>query len=247
MTNKVPSSSPASKRAPLVRVHDLSVVYTRRSGLGARKVRITALDRVNLEVAAGSTLAVVGESGGGKSTLARCMALLEEPTSGEVFIDGQPMSGLSGKEKKALRPGLQLIFQDPASAVNPRFRTVDAVAEPLAIRGWGDRSRRRDKALELMDVVGLDPGLAERRSLELSGGQRQRLVIARALAADPQLLILDEALSGLDLSLQSQIVNLLLRLQERYALTYVFISHDLRMAAHLADRVVVIDRGRIKA
>ncbi len=188
---------------------------------------------------------MVGKSGGGKSTLARCLALLEEPSSGEIFVEGHPVAELDGRQKRALRPRLQLIFQDPASAVNPRFSAAEAVAEPLVLRRWADRAARHARALELMDEVGLSAELAERSSLELSGGQKQRLVIARALAAEPKLLILDEGLAGLDLSLQALVVNLLLRLQERYRLAYVLISHDLRMVAHLADRLAVIDRGRL--
>ncbi len=188
---------------------------------------------------------MVGESGGGKSTLARCLALLEEPSSGEIFVEGRPVAELDGRQKRALRPRLQLIFQDPASAVNPRFSAAEAVAEPLVLRRWADRAARHARALELMDEVGLSAELAERSSLELSGGQKQRLVIARALAAEPKLLILDEGLAGLDLSLQAQVVNLLLRLQERHRLAYVLISHDLRLVAHLADRLAVMDRGRL--
>jgi len=231
-------------QGPFLRVQDLTVVYRRGSILGGRSA-VRALDAVSLEVAAGSILAVVGESGGGKSTLARCLALLEEPTAGEVFVDGRPVSELDARGRRELRPRLQLLFQDPASALNPRFTVADSVAEPLVVRRWGDRVRRRARALELMDEVGLEASLAERGPLALSGGQKQRLVLARALAAEPRALLLDEALTGLDLSLQAQVVNLLLRLRERHGLTYVLVTHDLRLAAHLADRVAVLDRGRL--
>ncbi len=235
----------SQETVPLIRVQELSKVYRRGSSLGGGKTTITALDGVSLDVPAASTLAVVGESGGGKSTLARCLALLEEPSSGEIYVEGQAVAELDARQKRALRPRLQLIFQDPVSAVNPRFSAAEAVAEPLVLRRWSDRAGRHARVLELMDEVGLPAELAERSSLELSGGQKQRLVIARALAAEPKLLILDEGLAGLDLSLQAQVVNLLLRLQDRYRLAYVFISHDLAMVAHLADRLAVIDRGRL--
>jgi ABC-type glutathione transport system ATPase component len=230
---------------PLVRLDRVSKVYRRKSGVRGGTIEVTALDEVSLDVPADATLAVVGESGSGKSTLARLLALLEEPTAGEVFFAGRSVAELTPREKRALRPRHQLIFQDPAAAVNPRFSAVDAVAEPLRLRGWKDRAERRRRALELMSEVGLAAELGERSPLELSGGQKRRLVIARALAAEPRLLVLDEALTGLDLSLQAQITNLLLDLRERFALAYVFISHDLRMVAHVADRVAVMDRGRL--
>ena len=235
----------ATEKAPLLSVRGLSKTYRRKSGAFGRKIEISALDTVDLEISIASILAVVGESGSGKSTLARLLALHEEPTSGEVFFEGRAFTELSPGEKRALRARLQLIFQDPAAAVNPRFSTLDAVAEPLLLGGWKNRAERRGKALEWMEEVGLQADLARRRVLELSGGQKRRLVIARALAAEPRLMILDEALTGLDLSLQAQIVNLLLRLRERFALTYVFISHDLRMVAHVAELVAVMDRGRL--
>ena len=229
---------------PLLAVRGLSKVY-RRSGGWGKKVEITALDNVSFEIERHSIVAVVGESGGGKSTLARCLALLEEPTAGEIRVGGRRVNDLGRREIREQRRRCQLIFQDAAAAINPGFSAIEAVAEPLLIRRWGDRTRRREKALELMDETGLAADLAERSSLELSGGQKQRLVIARALAADPEILVLDEGLSGLDLSLQAQIVNLLLRLRASRRLTYVLISHDLRMVAHLADRVLVMHRGRL--
>ncbi len=238
-------SDRASDQAePLLCVTGLTKVYHRASSSGRRQA-VTALDRVDLAIPAGSTLALVGRSAAGKSTLARCVALLERPSAGEIQIDGVAVSKLDRRQRAALRPRVQMIFQDPAAALNPRLPAVEAVAEPLRIRRWADRRARRRRALEWMAEVGLASELAARSSLELSGGQRQRLVIARALAAEPRLLILDEGLASLDLSLKARVVNLLVDLQARFDLSYLLISHDLRTAAHLADRVAVLDHGRI--
>ncbi len=233
----------ADQTDALVVVRDLTRVYRRAGGTG--RVTITALDRVSLTIPAGSIFALVGESGGGKSTLARCLALLETPDAGEILFAGRSHGSLSRSERGAVRRRIQLIFQDPAAAIQPRFSALDAVAEPLLIQGWADRRGRRHRALELLSEVGLGEELAERLTLELSGGQRQRVAVARALAAGPRLLILDEGLASLDLSIQAQMVNLLLKLQARYALTYLVISHDLRLVGHLADEVAVMHQGRI--
>lgn len=222
----------------LLRAEALSKTY-RRGG-----ATVAALDRVDLGIDAASTVALVGPSGGGKSTLGRCLALLEEPSSGEIWFERRRLSDLDRRQKRRLRPRIQLIFQDPAAALNPRFSALEAVAEPLAIRRWARRQRRR-RAVELLGEVAFPGELAGRSTRELSGGQRQRLVIARALAAEPRVLILDEGLSALDLSLQAQMVNLLVDLQERRGLAYLLISHDLRLAAHLAGEIAVLDRGRI--
>lgn len=164
---------------------------------------------------------------------------------GEIFVDGDPISTLSPQQRAQLRPRLQLIFQDPNAALNPRFTTSTVVAEPLWIRRWGNRQDRHQRALELMAEVGLGAELATRSTRQLSGGQRQRLTIARALAADPRMLIFDEGLASLDLSLRAQVTNLLLDLQARRGLTYLLISHDLRAVAHLAEEIAVLDSGRI--
>ena len=230
---------------PLLRVRDLRVTYTRSSGWGRERIQVTALSGIDLDVPRASTLAVVGESGGGKSTLARCLALLERPTSGEIWVEDVRVNDLEKKELRTLRPRYQLIHQDPSSAVQPRWTAAEIIAEPLRVAGWGDRESQRGRTLDLMEEVGLGHELADRRPHELSGGQKQRLVLARALAARPKLLILDESLSGLDLSLQARIVNLLLRLRQRHALTYVLISHDMRLAEYLADQIAVIDRGNL--
>ncbi|MEE8522577.1 MAG: ATP-binding cassette domain-containing protein [Thermoanaerobaculia bacterium] len=204
-----------------------------------------AFEGVDLELRRRSIVAVVGESGGGKSTLARCLALLEEPTSGEIWLEDVQLSAVDRRRRAALRPRVQLIFQDPATAINPRFSAFEAVVEPLRVQGRCDRGWRRQRALELMREVAFPAELAGRSSLELSGGQLQRLAIARALAAEPRVVILDEGLASLDLSLQARIANLLLDLRRRHGLAYLLISHDLRLAAHLADEIAVLDRGRI--
>jgi len=229
------------REEPLLRAAGVRRVY-RRSRRGPP---VVALDGVDLELREASIVALVGESGGGKSTLARCLALLERPTAGEILFEGRNTSGLDRRELARVRPRIQLLFQDPAAAVNPRLTAAEAVAEPLRIARRGGRRERRRRALEFLAEVAFPLDLAERRPLELSGGQRQRLVIARALAAEPRLLILDEGLAALDLRLQARLVELLLELRERRGLAYLLISHDLRRAAHLAERVAVLDRGRI--
>lgn len=230
--------------AELLRVRGLRKRYVRRTGV-LRGAAIQALEDVDLSVAAGSTMALVGESGSGKSTLARCLARLEEPDSGEISFEGRNLVGLSGQELQAVRRQIQLIFQDPAMALNPGLSAAEIVEEPLLIMRRGGRQERRGRALELMEQVSLPAAWGARRPFELSGGQRQRLAIARALAVEPRLLILDEALSGLDLSIQAQIVNLLLDLQSRHPLTYLYVSHDLGLMGRIADEVAVLYRGRI--
>jgi len=205
---------------------------------------IQALDGVDLTLAAGATLALVGESGSGKSTLARCLARLEDPDSGELWFDGENLLRRPANLSAPRRRGIQLVFQDSATALNPRFSAAEIVEEPLLIGGvrWPEHRRR---ALDLMQAVGLLPEWAARRPLELSGGQRQRLAIARALAAEPRVLILDEALSGLDVLVQAQILNLLLDLQTAHGLTYLHVSHDLGLMGRVADEIAVLHHGRI--
>ena len=203
-----------------------------------------ALDGVDLTLERGSTLALVGETGSGKSTLARCLALLERPDAGSIRYLGQDLLAIDRRRLPALRRQIQLIFQDPASALNPRFSAAEVVAEPLRIQKINPRARRR-RALEAMEQMGLLARWADRRPGQLSGGQRQRLAIARALVSEPRLLILDEALSALDLSVQARIINLLLELQTAHDLTYLLISHDLRVVGHLADELAVLFQGII--
>ncbi len=233
-----------SDSLPLLRARGLCKSYTRAGRFSGCSVPIRALRGVNLEIRKGSTLALVGQSGSGKSTLARCLALLEKPDSGEIQFEEVRISGLRGKPLASLRRNIQLILQDSASALNPSFSALEIIEEPLLIQAIGTASSRRRRALELMDQVRLPSSLGGRRPMELSGGQRQRLAISRALALQPKLLILDEALTGLDLSVQSQLVNLLMDLQASYRLTFIFVSHDLNLVAHVADEVAVIHGGK---
>ena len=215
---------------PLVRVRGLTRTYVRRHGPRATR-RVQALAGVDLDIAPGAVLALVGQSGSGKSTLARCLARLEEPTRGEIRMEGEHR--------------VQLIFQDAAGALDPRFTAAEIVREPLDILGRGRRPEREERALTLMESVGLSREWRDRRPLDLSGGQRQRLAIARALAAAPRLLILDEAFAGLDASIQAQIAALLLALRRENGLTYVLVSHDLALMSVLADEVAILYEGRI--
>jgi ABC-type oligopeptide transport system ATPase subunit len=234
-----------ARAVPLLRVERLSKEYRQRRWYSRTAQPVIALDSVDLTIYPGATYALVGESGSGKSTLGRCLARLEEPSSGEIWFEGKSLLALSGREMASVRTQIQLIFQDPATALNPRFCAAEIVAEPLRIQRRGTRNEQRERALALMEQVGLSPRSAARSPLEFSGGQRQRLAIARALTLEPKLLILDEALSGLDLSIQAQIVNLLLELQDSRSLAYLYISHDLSLVAHLADEVAVMHQGKI--
>jgi ABC-type glutathione transport system ATPase component len=226
-------------------VRALSKTYVQRRTLSRRSIVIGALTHVDLTVHADCTLGLVGESGSGKSTLARCMALLEHPDSGEIWLDGQNLLGLKTPELRRARRKIQVIFQDPARALNPRFSAVELVAEPLEILKWETNEARRRRALDLMEEVGLSRQWGSRLALEFSGGQRQRLAIARALALEPRILVLDEALSALDLPLQVQIMNLLLDLQVQHGFSYVLISHDLRLVGRVVDEVAVMHQGSI--
>jgi ABC-type dipeptide/oligopeptide/nickel transport system ATPase subunit len=198
---------------------------------------------VDLDVPPECVTALVGESGCGKSTLARCLAFLEEPDAGEIWFDGHQI--MREKDRTAIRAAVQLVFQDSANALNPRFSAAEIVAEPLAIRHRATGQDLRQAACALMEEVGLSATWADRSSREFSGGQRQRLAIARAIGLRPKFLILDESLSGLDLMIQAQILDLLLNLQRKYSLTYLMISHDLGLVAQVADFVVVMRGGQI--
>jgi ABC-type glutathione transport system ATPase component len=229
---------------PLIRVESVSKYYRHRRVLSSGHI-VPALNGVSLSIAPRSTLALVGESGSGKSTLALCLACLERPSSGKIWFGGRDIAALDEKQMRAVRPQIQLIFQDPASSLNPRFTALDIVTEPLVLqRRWKGR-QTREEGFALLERVGLSAEMASRRAGEFSGGQKQRLAIARALSLEPKILILDEALSALDCSAQARITNLLLELQSSFALTYLFITHDLAMAAHIADEIAVMNRGRI--
>src|SRR5258707_9103351 len=214
-------------------------------GRGRRVKSLTAVYSVSFSILPGTTLALVGESGSGKSSLALCLAGLERVTSGRIWFEGRDLAALEEKELRAVRPRLQLVFQDPANSLNPRWTVGEIVAEPLLVRGRTAKRERDARAAQALERVGLAAEYLERRPRELSGGQRQRVAIARALILDPKLLILDEVLSALDCSIQAHIANLLVELQRAYGLAYLFITHDLRMAAHLADENAVMSGGKI--
>jgi oligopeptide/dipeptide ABC transporter ATP-binding protein len=207
---------------------------------------ITAVAGVSIRVEAGETLGVVGESGCGKSTLAKLLVRLEEPTSGRVLLDGVDVTAASSGELRSLRRRIQLVFQDPYSSLDPRRTVGDTLGEVLvAHRLHGDRAGRAARVAELLEMVGLGPGLVRSYPHEMSGGQRQRVGIARALAVEPQVLLLDEPVSALDVSVRAEIMNLLVRLRDQLGLSYVFISHDVAMVRHLSDRVAVMYLGRV--
>jgi len=229
---------------PLVEIRGLTQRHRRRSGpRGSRAV--TALDGASLTLRRRATTALVGPSGSGKSTLARCLARLEEPTGGEIRFEGVDVLALRGPALREFRARVQLVLQDAAAALDPRFTALECVTEPLEVLGRGLPGERAAKGLALMAQVGLAVELARRRPLELSGGQRQRVSIARALAVEPRLLILDEAFSGLDAPVQAQIAGLLRSLQGERDLTYLFISHDLALMGALADTVAILSEGRV--
>jgi ABC-type glutathione transport system ATPase component len=229
---------------PLIKVENLVKRYAKGSFASARE-EILALDGVSFSIFLGTTLAVVGESGSGKSTLASCLACLETPTAGNIWFEGKDIVKLREDARRQVRPEIQLIFQDPASSLNPRWSVLKILVEPLIVQRKFNQEEMNQHANSLLKLVGLSPEIVERSPTELSGGQRQRLAIARALALEPKLVILDEALSALDCSVQAQIANLLMELQSSLGMTYLFITHDLAMAVHLADEIAVMDRGRI--
>jgi ABC-type glutathione transport system ATPase component len=241
---KMEPSDGRQKMQPLLKVENLVKRYVRESLVGARE-ELLALDGVSLTILPGATFAVVGESGSGKSTLAACLACLESPTSGDIWF--QEINIAKGEESvsRQVRPQIQLIFQDPASSLNPRWSVLDILLEPLILQRELSREEMNFRVRSLLERVGLSSDVAARFPTELSGGQRQRLAVARALTLEPKLLILDEALSALDCSVQAQIANLLIDLRSSRGMTYLFITHDLAMAAHLADEIAVMNRGRI--
>jgi oligopeptide/dipeptide ABC transporter ATP-binding protein len=206
---------------------------------------LKAVEDVSLTLAPGETLGIVGESGSGKSTLGRLMLGLHAPTAGLVRFEGVDLAGLSAAARRRLRRHMQPIFQDPYASLDPRFTVGASIAEPLVIHGLGDGAQRRRRVAELLEIVGLEPDAAGRYPHEFSGGQRQRIGIARAIAPEPKLIVADEPVSALDVSIQSQILNLLIELKARLGLSYVFISHDLAVVEHISDRVAVMYLGRI--
>ena len=230
---------------PLLRVSGLAKHYRVKNGLFARQRLMRAVDGIGFEIARGETLAIVGESGCGKSTTARMVSGLLDPTGGSITLDGRNIVGLRGREAFELRRKVQMVFQDPMASLNGRMKVGAILEEPLIIHAHGDRDARRARVQELLRLVGLRPEHADRYPHQFSGGQKQRIGIARALAVEPRLLVLDEPVSALDVSVQAQIINLLKDLQAELGLTYLFIAHDLAVVKHMADRVAVMYLGRV--
>ncbi len=229
---------------PLVTVTDVVKHFPTGGGFGRGQV-VRAVDGVTFEIAAGETLGLVGESGCGKSTLGRVIMQLQPATSGSIKFEGRELTKMRGNELRQVRQRMQIIFQDPYASLNPRMTIGDIVAEPLKNFGLGNRREREKRVQEVMRVCGLNPNFANRYPHEFSGGQRQRIGISRALVMTPSLIVADEPISALDVSIQAQIVNLLEDLQNQFKLTYLFIAHDLSVVRHVSDRVAVMYLGKI--
>ncbi len=224
----------------------LTKTYKQRSGrFGFGTTLVKALDDVSISLKRGGTLAIVGESGSGKSTLARCLLQLQPLDAGEVLFEGRDLAALSGAELRAARRHLQMVFQDPFASLNPRMKVGEIVGEGLLIHKLGSAAERRDRVLRMLQRVGLSAADMEKYPHEFSGGQRQRVGIARALVLEPKVVVCDEPVSALDVSIQAQILLLLKELQAEMGLSYLFISHDLRVVRHVADEVAVMHRGHI--
>ena len=229
---------------PLVSVRNL-VKEFHRHGWFRRANGVRAVDDVSFDVAPGETFGLVGESGSGKTTTGRCILRLIEPSSGDIFFKDMNIRTLSSEDLRRARRHLQIVFQDPYSSLNPRMRVGSIVQEPLIIHKLGTKDEQRERVRRLFELVGLDPNAVEKYPHEFSGGQRQRIGLARALALEPSFVVCDEPVSALDVSVQAQVVNLLLDLQKQLGLTYLFIAHDLRLVRQICDRVAVMYRGRI--
>jgi oligopeptide transport system ATP-binding protein len=240
-------SAAGTTNGALLRVEDLKVYFPIKEGvIFERHIGdVRAVDGITLEVRKGETLGLVGESGCGKSTTGRAVIRLYKPTEGRVIFDGVDISSTEGTELRKTRRRMQMIFQDPYASLDPRMTAGSIIAEPLEIHGIGSGAERNEKVRDLLNIVGLNPDYGVRYPHEFSGGQRQRIGVARALALEPDLVIADEPVSALDVSIQAQIVNLLVRLQDRLELTYVFIAHDLSVVRHISDRIAVMYLGRV--
>ena len=236
----------AAPRSPILAVRDLSKLFDIRKGLLNRlKGRIHAVDGVSFKIERGETLALVGESGCGKSTTGRCIAGLIQPSSGSIMLDGQEMVTACAADMAGMRKRMQMVFQDPYSSLNPRMRISESIAEPLVVEGRRSQGSIRERVGDIMQAVGLDANMSDRFPHEFSGGQRQRICIARALALEPELIVADEAVSALDVTTKTQIVNLLLDLQKKLNLSILFISHDMAVVERISHRVAVMYLGEI--
>ena len=241
-----PAAAPRGDGPPLVEVVDLVKHFPVKMGVMQRTgAWVQAVDHVSFEVRKGETLGLVGESGCGKTTVGRLILRLIDPTSGTIRFDGADITGLTGSKLRPYRRRMQIIFQDPFASLDPRQPIGDSIGEGLRIHGLGSGEERRAKVARMMDLVGLQPYHARRYPHEFSGGQRQRIGIARALVLEPDLIICDEPVSALDVSIQAQVLNLLLELKSRLRLSYIFISHDLSVIEHVSDRIAVMYLGRI--
>jgi oligopeptide/dipeptide ABC transporter ATP-binding protein len=241
-----PPPGPDHHGSPLLEVSDLKVWFPIRAGVLRKQVGwVRAVDEVSFTIARGETLGLVGESGSGKTTTGRAIVRVNRPTGGSVRLDGEDLLALEGTELRRRRRRFQMVFQDPYASLDPRQTVGEIIGEPLEIHGLpADRDRKR-RIGELLDIVNLDPRFADRYPHEFSGGQRQRIGIARALAVEPELIVCDEPISALDVSVQAQVINLLERLQAELDLTYLFIAHDLAVVRHIADRVAVMYLGKL--
>jgi oligopeptide transport system ATP-binding protein len=233
--------------APLLRVEDLRVHFPVKGGLlgGRTTATVRAVDGVSFSINRGETFSIVGESGCGKSTTAMAVLRMQAIDGGRIVFDGQDIGGIGGSRLKSVRRRMQTVFQDPYSSLNPRMKVGDIIAEPLEVHGVGGARSRGAKVAELMALCGLLPDMADRYPHEFSGGQRQRISIARALALEPELVVCDEAVSALDVSIRAQILNLLMDLQRKLGLAYLFISHDLTVVRHISDRIGVMYLGKL--
>jgi len=228
----------ASDAVPVVSIEDVKVHFP-----VARRSILRAIDGVSLQVFEGEVLGIIGESGSGKSTLGRAIVALQKVTAGRILCDGVDLGKLRGKDLRERRRAYQIVFQDPDGALNPRLTILQSVREPLDIEGHGTQEKRNTAALACLDQVGLGPDFAGRYPHQLSGGQKQRVIIARVLTMQPRVVVCDEAVAALDVSIQAEIINLFARLQQQLGLTYVFISHDLNIVAHLSSRIAVMYLG----